>query len=286
MKWLSPLSLSLVLLIGLAHADEPAADKLVECPACGVWQTSFGTAPGMAGEIIVIDGARLIIPSCGIFDYVTAKSQVVTPQDSTRNAHDIALLLTMQRGSVLCSVDDDTSWRLEVSVYAHSGGGGVADFTLKRGRGDLLSFQAWNMNRDDPCDAASARGSGACAMISKGLVYKALAAEAKAAYELATVIATPGNKHPSFNVGRFAATVARFCEHREKDSGAGAWPFAWAQACEREILAGKLTEISASNACTRARLSGTNTGAQTKSKLGPCPFPNEAFDRTTSSLAE
>jgi hypothetical protein len=170
MKWLSPLSLSLVLLIGLAHADEPAADKLVVCPACGAWQTSFATAPGMAGEIIVIDGARLIIPSCGI---------------------------------------------------------GVADFTLKRGRENLLSFQAWDMNRDDPCDAASARGSGACAMISKGLIYKALAAQAKAAYELATVITTPRNKSPSFNVGRFAATVARFCEHREKDSGAGAWPFAW-----------------------------------------------------------
>ena len=231
MKWLSPLSLSLVLLIGLAHADEPAADKLVECPACGVWQTSFGTAPGMAGEIIVIDGARLIIPSCGIFDYVTAKSKVVSPQDSTRHAHEIALLLTMQRGSVLCSIDDDTSWRLEASVYAHSGGSGVTDFTLKRGREDL-------------------------------------------------------NRPPSFNVGRFAATVARFCEHREKDSGAGAWPFAWAQACEREILAGKLTEISASNACTRARLNGTNAGTQTKSKLRPCPFPNEAFDRTTSSLAD
>jgi len=283
MKWLSWSGFVLALLVGHAYADEPATAKPLACPQCGLWQISSASAAGVAGEIAVIEGSRLIIPSCGIFDYETEKTTVTprpsSPQPNNRYTYEISLRMTMRKPGGVCGWRTVTDWQLEGEVSGHFHEGGVAEFTVKQKRDDVLSFRAWNVNREDPCASGSGFGSGDCSAVGNGLLYKALAAETRTTYELARNI-KPSRRPPSFNAARFAVTVATYCQEREKGSGGGSWPTAWALSCENEILSGKLREVTAWNACTQARFSGADTGTAKQAKPAPCSFTGERFDRT------
>jgi hypothetical protein len=83
-------------------------------------------------------------------------------------------------------------------------------------------------------------------------------------------------KMPTFNAPRFSATVWKFCEDREKNSGGGSWPVAWALTCQHGILQGKLEEFVKWHNCLEAK----------KYNLSLCKFPTENFRRNSKLSTE
>jgi uncharacterized protein YecT (DUF1311 family) len=202
--------------------------KPLKCPQCGIWQVG-------EVDILFIDDNRIVIPGCGVFVYKTNTS-VSTPEGEDRHTYKISMLLTQKKTSFLCDTGDDKEWYLEAEVTGHFHEGGTADFILRKGKSaePTLFLNGWNMDREDPCDAGSAYGSIACVSTEESLVYKGLSDGVAKAYELIMNIQV--KKIPDFNAARFSATVDQFCTERERESGFGSWPRAYALGCKLGIV--------------------------------------------------
>jgi len=121
----------------------------------------------------------------------------------------------------------------------------------------VFSVNAWNYERDNPCDSGSGYGSAACLQVATANLVKTLSYEV---YE-----AQAGRQ---LNPARFAAATMDFCGKREAESGFGSWPYVWALSCQSEILQTKLTELRSWVACKSAP------------KRSSCKPLNENFDRS------
>lgn len=281
MKWLYAMPLALLVFALGADAQETSRPGPLACPQCGLWQVSGASGGELVGEIVVVDDKRVIIPGCGDFEYMIARS-TATPQPHDRYDYDLSLSMTMRKPSFLCEAADDSAWRLDVRVSGHFREGGTADFSVRptAAAEPILSLTGWNMDREDPCAAGSGMGTGACMEIANAILYKALSARAKSAYQI-LIGTTPAKPLPSFNAERFSATIAKFCTHREKHSGGGAWPTTWASVCEADFLSAKFKEFVAWHTCAQKELK-----AQKASVRAKCKFPGEYFDRKAKLASE
>jgi hypothetical protein len=252
----------------VATDKEVTKKKPLECPQCGLWDV------GDAGyaEMLFIDNNRIVIPGCGSFDYKTEQI-VSTPKARDRNPYKVSLQLIQKRKSFLCDPGKEKNgqnWHLEAEVDGHFQEGGTASFMLRKDKSarPTLWLSGWNMDRENPCDAGSAYGSIACFSNEETHVYRALSQHAEWAYKL--FINRKVRKLPDFNAARFSAIVDQFCVDRERDSGGGSWPHAWASNCQLEIMKKKYKEFVLWEACME------KTGDQ----FASCRFPNESFNRS------
>lgn len=233
--------------------------KPLTCPQCGVWQIS-------ETEIMIVDDKRIIIPGCGVFDYKTDRS-VVTPERTDRYIYKVSMSLTQQKTWFRCDAGDEKAWSMEADVSGHFRHGGTAGFVLRRNKTaePTLSLSGWNIDREDPCGAGSAFGTGACWSIENSLIYRALSDYAERAYEM--LIEEKATKLPLFNPAAFAAKVDKYCIDRERNSGGGSWPTTHALSCENGILKKKFRELAKWHKCME----------RNDRKWTLCKFPDERF---------
>jgi hypothetical protein len=236
--------------------------KPLTCPQCGVWQVS-------ETEIMIIDDKRIIIPGCGIFNYKTDRS-VATPERIDRYTYKVSMALTQQKGWFRCEAGDDQAWTMEADVSGHFRHGGTGEFVLRKSKtiDPTLWLNGWNMDREDPCDAGSAYGTGACWSTENSFIYRALSDYAERAYEM--LIEGKAKKLPPFNPAGFAAKVDNYCSNRERNSGGGSWPTAHSLSCENGILKKKFREFAKWHKC----MDGNGR------KWTLCQFPDEKFSHT------
>jgi len=248
-----------------------AKTKPLDCPQCGVWQGGSSEIDG----IFVIERNRIIIPGCGVFTYKTVKAKAV-PEREDRYTYEISMRLTQTKKSFLCPQRNNDDWHLEANIDGHFQEGGTGSFELRRSKSakPILYFGGWNMDREDPCDAGSGSGASACSSDEVSLVYQALTRQTEKAYEQAINANIKGL--PDFNAARFSATIDQFCTEREKESGGGSWPTAWALSCKLGFLKDKHQEFGAWNACLE----------KNENMIPACKFPTENFDRTKESEIE
>ena len=66
--------------------------------------------------------------------------------------------------------------------------GGLATFSVYNSTQTkpVVTAEAWNFERDNPCDSGSGRGSAACMQMSNARTYKVLAREAYEAHAAVT----------------------------------------------------------------------------------------------------
>jgi hypothetical protein len=261
----------------LPNDTPPQDDKVISkaeplsCPHCGVWQDEwFG--------IFVIDEKRIIIPGCGIFEYddVDISSDVRHERINHHN-YKITMRLKQQKTSFLCDNGDDKIWYLQADISGHFQEGGTGSFKISNWRSGepvKIWLGGWNIDREDPCDAGSGRGTASCFRIETSHVYNALARAVESAYQLLTNIKT--KKLPDFNVARFSVVVDKFCAERERESGGGSWPAAHAFSCQHEIMKKKYDEFVSWRSCVE----------KNQNKLKLCRFPSERFNRNIECPSE
>jgi hypothetical protein len=186
------------------------------------------------------------------------------------------MLLKQQKTSFLCNNGDEKNWYLEADVSGHFQEGGTATFKLRKSKSaePTLWLYGWNIDREDPCDAGSAYGTIACLSIENSIVYSMLSDHVERAFGLLMNIKV--KKLPDFNAARFSAIVDEFCTERERESGGGSWPHAWAISCQLGIMQKKYEEFLSWRSCMEKH----------ENKLSLCKFPNESFDRDIKSAAE
>ncbi|MEK9179020.1 MAG: hypothetical protein AAB893_00955 [Patescibacteria group bacterium] len=252
-----------------------AKSEPLECPHCGAWQISGSTVAGLEGDIILVEDERIVIPGCGVFGYEIMQS-TVKPRYTKYN-YKLSLLLTQWTASFLCGRKDGDKWEMTIEVSGHFQDGGTASFSLRRDSDskEMISLDAWNMGREDPCGAGSGYGTTACIVIANTQLFKALSVSAERAFLILLGNKT-SKKMPSFNAARFSAGVWKFCENREKNSGGGSWPAAWALSCQRGILHDKLEEFAKWRDCMEKK----------KYNISLCKFPTENFYRDPKIAAE
>lgn len=252
-----------------------AKSKPLECPQCGAWQVSLSTVEGLEGNIILVDDKRIVIPGCGTFGYIIRQSTV--KPDYTKYNYKLSMSLTQWKASFLCERKDDDEWEMDIEVSGHFHEGGMASFRLRRNSysKERMSLDVWSIEREDPCGAGSGRGSAACMAIANAQLFKALSIRSERAFLMLSENKT-SKKMPSFNAARFSAVVWKFCENREKNSGGGAWPYAWALSCQHGILNDKFEEFAKWRDCMERK----------KYKLPLCKFPSENFSRDSKLAAE
>lgn len=248
-----------------------AKTKPLNCPQCGVWQGGSSEVDG----IFVIERNRIILPGCEVFSYKTVKSKVL-PEREDRHTYEVSLRLNQEKESFLCPRGKNDNWNLEANIDGHFQEGGTGSFILHRNKSakPLLEFYGWNIDRENPCDAGSGSGTTACISDELSLVYQALARLAEYSYE--QLMNVNIKKLPDFNPARFSATVDHFCTEREKESGGGSWPHAWALDCKLGFVKDKRQEFIEWKACME----------KNENKVSACIFPTEDFDRTKEREVE
>jgi hypothetical protein len=235
--------------------------KPLACPQCGVWHVS-------ETEIMIVDEKRVIIPGCGVFEYKTDRS-IATSERVDRYVYKVSMSLTQQKRWFLCDTGDNRAWKMEANVSGHFRHAGTAEFVLRKNATaePSLWLSGWNIDREDPCDAGSAFGTISCVSIENSGLYRMLSEYAERAF--ITLMGEGVRKLPSFNPANFAANVDKYCYDREKESGGGSWPSAYAAMCENGIFKTKFREFAAWHKC----MDGNGR------KWALCKFPNETFSR-------
>lgn len=248
----------------------PPKPMPLKCPQCGFWHVSSSSV-GLEGDIIIVDEENISIPNCGNFSYEVNSSDVRNEGRPDRHTYTLNMALRQWNASAICRSTSALPWNMNASISGHFQEGGKGDFVLRRPNETSahLSVTGWNSQRENPCDAGSGFGATACARIANARLFKALSIEVSDAYSI--LLSQPRRKKvPSFNPAWFAADVLAHCSLREKESGGGSWPYAWALVCQSEILIKKLEEFREWRNCIH----------QGKVDLVTCPFPSEKFDRT------
>jgi hypothetical protein len=171
----------------------------------------------------------------------------------------------------LCTVPDDAKMRMELEIgVGYSKDAGIASFSVYKPNQakPVVTAQAWNFERDNPCDSGSGAGSAACMAISNARTYKMLAQEIYEAHANVRPVVS-SRLARQLDVASFAASVFRFCLDREAGNGGGSWPYVWALSCQAERLDRKLTEVREWRACLNEA-------------SGKCNMPTNKFDRSKS----
>lgn len=244
--------------------------KPLKCPQCGMWKLSYSEPGGLVGDSIFIDDHQVVIPGCGVFSY-TVKQLKTTVEREDDYIYDLSLLLSPQ-GEILpfCKEGEGDTWTMDINI----GNRGSADLLLRKGRAKnpTLQLVGWS---DNPCEYGTGEGTAVCLSIRERHTYRILSIKAEEAYKK-LLESNPSKNLPDFNIARFSAVVAKFCENKEKDRGSPSWSYAWAYTCQIRILGAKLKEFSDWMECME----------KNKNKHGVCKFPTESFDRDPKSEAD
>ncbi len=239
--------------------------EILECPQCGAWQISGSSVQWMSGDILHIDESHVEISGCGVFDVLDDKI-LVSDEGDERKSYRVTLKLRPIKQFLLCNVNK-SEWQMNIEVSGHFSEGGYAEFSLVSNKesGFELGFQAWNIYREDPCDAGSGRGHAECMALSNAIVTRSLVSLASIAR------ADAYNKKPPrhrrfFDPEQFIRQIDSYCSEREKDSGGGLWPTAWALTCINNLLSEKYNEFDVWQKC-----------AAKENKSDQCVMPGNNF---------
>lgn len=279
MKTIRTILLLTLLWASASRAELPPDPPLpppLPCPHCGKWVVEDASPGGLTGERISINQDSIDISTCGFFDVTATQQSISEGFDKLYGNYriynlKISLIPSSSLRPLCNSEDDDTgggsAMRMEIKIWDHSHNryGGVASFyVFKNNQKDpVISATAWNPDRDNPCDATSGLANAACHRILIAQAYKALAYEV---YETPPKASSVLNR--KFNVASFASASLQFCLKREEKSGAGYWPYAWAQDCQLERIESKLNEVRAWRNCVSEK------------GVGKCKTPTNHFDRS------
>lgn len=258
------------------YAQEELKPASLECPQCGAWQISSSNINSYVSDLVLVDAKKVFIQGCGSFFYDKPKieSKFVSEDRQNYNVTISFNARTSPSITSICGGDNEerwkpSEWNLTINVSGHFREGSYAEFLLTRNgiRDPVLTFRAWNMDREDPCDAGSAFGTGECLRIENGKLRKALWAAADSAeYRLSKSLSP--QKPSSFNLTKFLEKADRYCTARENNTGGGNWPTTWALDCVSEQLEAKLKQFRRWEVC-----------AQSASDAMACPFPKNSTSK-------
>lgn len=230
-----------------AGAADPVPAPPLACPQCGHWELA-GASHGMTGEWMAIRPDRVDFPALGWFCARTIE-QSVKDEGRGRRGYRVVLELTPRTDD--CATPGGQGLRMQVDVDA---GGNVegshARMRIRRGAEPVFDGEAWNVDREDPCDSGSNTAFIACHDMDHARLYKQLSLEA---YGIRRSLA--GNAAASFarrfSPDRFVDDVERFCDRQGSLRGAGSGATLVSKQCQVERMAAKLRELEAWQACMR-----------------------------------
>lgn len=258
------------------EAQEKLKPAPLGCPQCGIWQISSSNPHFFVSDLVLVDAERVLIRGCGTFFYDLPKieSKLISEHRHEYIVRTSFKGRTSPRITSICGGENEelwtpSEWNLTINVTGHFREGGYADFSLTRNgiRDPILSFRAWNIDREDPCGAGSGFGTGECYLIANGELRNALSGAVDAAeYRLSKNFDSQKNK--LFNLTKFLEKADTYCIAREKNSGGGLWPSTWALSCIGEQMAAKLKQFRRWEAC-----------AKMASNISKCPFPKDSVSR-------
>ena len=252
------------------HADQSAQEP-IPCPQCGVWRITsedsdalVGGWSALTGEVLVADDSIVSIPGCGTFTYI-AQKKVKRERGDAHYTYELSMSLKQQGESFLCKRMNGDEWRLDANISGWFAEGGMGHFVLLRSKtaGPVLSLNAWNTDREDPCGNGSTSATVDCLLLNKATLSRMLSEEAQHISEKAMAKGTT-KKPPSFSFTRFVSSARAFCYKKEKG-----YPLPTV-GCEFGILKAKFDEFTAWKSCIGAG-----------KKAAKCKIPTEDFDRNS-----
>ena len=253
---------------GFSALAQPVPPPALECPQCGSWQINSANPSGVVGERISVGTDSVEFPACGKFNVNSLRTSEAISPDGYRT-YRVVLITRPLWSEGKCSTPPDSTLRMEVEIgVGFNKDGGRAQFSIYKSNAEapVVTAEAWNFERDNPCDSGSGFGSVACLQISNARTYKLFATEVyRAQTELASRESTALSRR--LNPATFAAATLAFCLKREEETGFGSWPYAWALTCQSERLDQKLAELRTWRACLESKSSG-------------CVVPTSNFDRS------
>lgn len=249
--------------------------EVLECPQCGAWQISGSNVQWMNGDILHVDETHVEIDGCVVFEVIDINTDVSGAGDE-RKTYKITSKLKPLKQFLLCSTNTP-AWQLNIEVSGHFKEGGYAEFNLVSGNGSglELSFHAWNIYREDPCSAGSGRGHAECMVLSNAILLRSLTSLASIAREDDYYKEQLRNGQLFFDPEHFVHQITSYCSEKEKDSGGGLWPTAWALTCINNLLNEKHNEFNNWQKC----ITQTNASVQ-------CTVPDNRFVKTPSHVYE
>lgn len=261
------------------QAQENPEVAPLECPQCGAWQISSSNINSYVSDVVLVDSQRVFIQGCGSFFYDMPK---IESKLVSEHGYEYSIKTSFNSRSSpsitsICGGENEelwtpSEWSLAINVYGHFREGGYAYFSLTRKgvREPVLTFRAWNMDREDPCGAGSGFGSGECLLIANGELRKALwVAVDSAEYQLSRVFLA--QKPRPFNLTKFLDKAEKYCAVREKNRGGGHWPTTWVLECVSEQIEMKLKQFRRWEACAKSAV-----------KDRACPFPEDSISKLLS----
>ncbi len=257
---------------GFSAAAQPMPTPALECPQCGSWQINWANPSGVVGERITVGTDSVEFPACGRF-HVNSLQTSASISPVGYRSYRVMVLLQPFLAEGKCSTPPDSMLSMEVEIgVGYNRDGGRAQFSIYKSNvaTPVVTAEAWNFERDNPCDSGSGSGSVACLQIANARTYKLFATEVYRAHtELAPRESAALSRR--LNPATFAATTLAFCIKREEERGFGSWPYAWALTCQSERLQQKMTELRTWRACLESKSAG-------------CSVPTSIFDQSPRAI--
>ncbi len=152
--------------------------EILECPQCGAWQISGSNVQWLNGDILHINENYIEIDGCGVFEVLDITTNITGVGDE-RKIYKITSKLKPIKQLLLCNTNT-SEWQLNIEVSGHFSEGGYAEFSLASsdGSGFEFGFHAWNIYREDPCNAGSGRGHAECMALSNAILLRSLITQA------------------------------------------------------------------------------------------------------------
>jgi len=258
--------MSILLLVTMMPALASAADPapVLACPQCGHWELD-GASHGMTGEWLSIQPDRVDFPALGWFCARTLE-QASEEGGAGRRRYRVVLGLT-PRTQDCAKPMDGPGLRMQLDVDAGAGvEGSHASITIRSEAEAVLESAAWNVDRDEPCDAGSNAPFIACYSMDHARLYKQLS---HVAYSVRRSLAKPAADAFArrFNPIDFAGKVEGFCDRQGSRHGGGSGATLLSKRCQVERMSAKLHELEAWQACMRT-------------PKHSCKSPGQGFDRS------
>jgi hypothetical protein len=245
-------------------AADPAPAPPLACPQCGHWELD-GASRGMTGEWLSIQPDRVDFPALGRYCARTIEHSSEADGNG-RQRHRVLLALTPRVDD--CSTSAGQDLRMQIDVDAGAVEGSHASMIIQDGSKTVLESGAWNVDREDPCDAGRNAPFIACYSMDHARLYKQLG---YASYAIGRSLPKPQATvfARRFSPERFAGEVERFCDRQGTLNGAGSGATLVSKRCQVERLGAKLHELEAWQVCLRT-------------KERACKTPGQDFDKAAA----
>lgn len=250
--------LLLLLLPLLTSSPSRAQAPVLDCARCGIWTIVASSFPGLVGDKFIIDRDRITLPPCGAVAYRGSESASGVDRDKAYLS-DLTFALNPDSTCMVFGAEQPLAAKFSVS-YGFSVEASFGTLTVvSQNTGKVFAeYSAWNLDREDPCEAGSSGGFSDCYAQSTASVYSQLALNARELSRTPT-----GRKVRTFSLEKFSASVTSHCEHKEREAFTGLS----VTRCENALFWSKLVEFQLWSVC----------------RLDPhqkCTPPNEAIDTT------